>query len=675
MVSYVVTGGTGFLGRRVVPRLLNADPTAEIHLLVRRSSLSKLEQLIEQWQASNRVHALLGDLSEPGLGLHEADTELRMDHVIHLGAVYDMASTEADSRPANVEGTRAIIELAKKAGAMLHHISSVAVAGDYEGTFTEDDFDLGQNLPTAYHQTKFEAEQLVRNTPGLKWRVYRPAAVVGDSQTGEMDKLDGPYYFFGNIATLAKLPSQLPIAIPDIGSTNIVPVDFVADALVELIHQDTNSNKVFHLTNPRPQPIRELYQELGKVAGAPRAVASVPRRISRPAFNNLSKGRTKIFRNLILKQMGIPPAVFDNMTFPSTFSSEKTQEALRRSGIIAPELSSYAEKIWSYWAENLDPDRAYRRSKKEGLAGSHVLITGASSGIGRSAALAVAQRGATVFLLARSADELHMVVEEIRAQGGSAFAFPCDITDTESVNHTVKKILGEHRHVDYLVNNAGRSIRRSVSASTDRLHDFERTMAVNYFGAVRLVLALLPHMQERRFGHIVNISSIGVLGRGPQFSAYVASKAALDAFSDVAATETWSQNITFTNIHMPLVKTPMIAPTTAYKNARPASPEKAAAMVVRALVDKPKRIDTPLGTLGEFGRYFNPKFTDSLQHQAYLLFPDSAAAQGIQAAEIHPPKEKNSVQRHPKNTRNRRPNQRVTRQIKRVARMIPGVHW
>jgi len=143
--------------------------------------------------------------------------------------------------------------------------------------------------------------------------------------------------------------------------------------------------------------------------------------------------------------------------------------------------------------------------------------------------------------------------------------------------------------IDYLVNNAGRSIRRSVHLSYDRMHDFERTMTLNYFAAVRMILALVPHMKERRFGHVVNVSSIGVQTAPPRFSAYVASKAALDAFSRVAASETFGDGVTFTTIHMPLVRTPMIRPTRIYDAFPTLSPEDAAQLVVRALVDRPKR--------------------------------------------------------------------------------------
>src|SRR6202044_2725209 len=255
-------------------------------------------------------------------------------------------------------------------------------------------------------------------------------------------------------------------------------------------------------------------------------------------------------------------------------------------------------------------------------------------GIGRASAVAIAERGATVFALARNGDALDDLVTEIRGSGGQAHAFTCDVTDSASVEHTVKDILGRFNHVDYLVNNAGRSIRRSVVNQTDRLHDYERVMAVNYFGAVRMVLALLPHWRERRFGHVVNVSSAGVQARSPKYSAYLPTKAALDAFSEVVATETLSDHITFTNVHMPLVATPMIKPSRRLNPVPPITAEHAAAMVVRGLIDKPARIDTPLGTLAEVGNYFAPRTSRRILHQLYLGYPDSAAARGLPSAPV-----------------------------------------
>lgn len=321
--------------------------------------------------------------------------------------------------------------------------------------------------------------------------------------------------------------------------------------------------------------------------------------------------------------------------------------------------------------DNRKPTRSPR--DKRDLTGRHVLITGASSGIGQAAAIAVASKGAVVLLLARRGAELDTVVEHIRTTGGAAHAYQCDITDSESVDHTVKTVLAEHGHVDMLVNNAGRSIRRAIHRSTDRLHDYERTMAVNYFGALRLTLALLPQMRERKFGHIVNISSAGVQVATPRYSAYLASKAALDKFTEVAAVETMADGVTFTTIHMPLVRTPMIAPTG--NQGRAESPEWAAATVVRALVERPRRIDVPVGTLGEYGALFTPRLRDFIMHRYYRALPDSPAAKGERTASVE------AVKPAEQPPRSHRPDTRSTARkvagsaVRRAARWMPGVYW
>jgi thioester reductase-like protein/NADP-dependent 3-hydroxy acid dehydrogenase YdfG len=666
-MRYVVTGGTGFIGRRVVSRLLATEPDAQVWVLVRRQSLGRFERLAADW--GERAKPLVGELPELGL-TDETLAELgHVDHLVHCAAIYDITAGEAEQRAANVEGTRAVIGLARRLDATLHHVSSIAVAGDFAGEYTEDDFDVGQRLPSPYHQTKFEAESLVRTTPGLRYRVYRPAVVVGDSVTGEMDKIDGPYYFFGVLAKLAVLPSLTPILLPDTGRTNIVPVDYVVDALVALMHIEGLNGRTFHLTAPKTVGLRGIYRGVAKAAGLPPMRGSLPRSVAAPVLK--VRGRARVLRNMAATQLGIPAEIFDVVDMKPTFVSDETRKALQGTGIEVPEFASYAPELWWYWAEHLDPDRARRDHPQGPLEGRHVIITGASSGIGRASAIAVAERGATVFALARNAEALDQLVAEIRANGGQAHAFSCDVTDSTSVEHTVKDILGRFDHVDYLVNNAGRSIRRSVVNSTDRLHDYERVMAVNYFGAVRMVLALLPHWRERRFGHVVNVSSAGVQARNPKYSSYLPTKAALDAFADVVGSETLSDHITFTNIHMPLVRTPMIAPSHRLNPVPAISPERAAAMVVRGLVDKPARIDTPLGTLAEAGNYFAPRTSRRILHQLYLGYPDSAAARGLPTETMAPPSK-----RRPK-----RPVRAVTggirtpRPVKRLVRLVPGVHW
>jgi short-subunit dehydrogenase len=262
--------------------------------------------------------------------------------------------------------------------------------------------------------------------------------------------------------------------------------------------------------------------------------------------------------------------------------------------------------------------RLLRPGAPSPLAGRTVLVSGASSGIGEETAVAAAARGATVLLVARRADELERVrrrIVDAGAGAGRAAAYVCDLTDLEAVDALVAEVLAEHGAVDYLVNNAGRSIRRPLDVSYDRFHDVERTMAINYFAPVRLTLGLLPAMREQRFGAVVNIVSWGVQLKAPKFSAYLASKTALDTWSRVAAREAYGDNVTFTNMRFGLVRTAMVAPTAAYDGLPAMSPERAAAHVVRALEDRPVVWNVPLGVAGEVLGFVAPRVADAVMHR------------------------------------------------------------
>ncbi|MCW2759119.1 MAG: hypothetical protein JWO46_2865, partial [Nocardioidaceae bacterium] len=243
-------------------------------------------------------------------------------------------------------------------------------------------------------------------------------------------------------------------------------------------------------------------------------------------------------------------------------------------------------------------------------------------------ARAVAERGGIVLAVARRADLLEELVAEIRANGGRAHAYACDLTDGLAVDVLVAGLLAEHGHVDMLVNNAGRSIRRSLDLSYDRMHDFERTMAVNFFAPVRLILALLPSMREQRFGHVVNVVTWGVQMKAPKFTAYISSKTALDTFSRIAGRETYADNVTFTNLRLSLVRTEMIAATDAYRRSPARTPAQAAALVVRALEDRPLTINTIAGNVGEVLNLVAPRTMDALSSLGSRRYPDSAAARG-----------------------------------------------
>jgi short-subunit dehydrogenase len=288
------------------------------------------------------------------------------------------------------------------------------------------------------------------------------------------------------------------------------------------------------------------------------------------------------------------------------------------------------------------------------VGGRKVMITGASQGIGKATALQIGRAGADVLLVARTQEKLEEVAREVQALGGEAHVHRCDLTDLDDIDRMADEVLEQHGQVDILVNNAGRSIRRSVSRSYDRIHDYQRTMQVNYFGPVKLILKLLPVMREQRRGHIINISSIGLQTNTPRFAAYLASKAALDAFSRSIGPEIIDDGVHLTTVYMPLVRTPMIAPTKIYDRFPTLSPEEAGEMICDAIRKRPKRMGTALGNLGQLTYAIAPGAQDLVVNRAYKLFPEGGGEK--RADEIEQPAEPTAEQRA-------------------FARATRGVHW
>jgi NAD(P)-dependent dehydrogenase (short-subunit alcohol dehydrogenase family) len=712
-MGYFVTGATGFIGRNLVELLLEREGT--IYVLVREGSQGRLAELRNRWGVDEeRVVGIVGDLSQRRLGVSDADVEKlkgNVDHFFHLAAIYDMEADAESQRIANVEGTRHMIELAEAVDAgRVHMVSSIAAAGLYRGNWREDMFDEAQNLDThPYFRTKHESERVVREECSRPWRVYRPGIVVGNSETGEMDKIDGPYYFFKLIRRIRQVvPAWMPMPGVEGREINIVPVDFVVKAMDHIAHLDGLDGRAFSLTDPDPLSAGGVIDVFARAAHAPQSSLRAPAATTEALQPLIAVALTNVpFANAltdrVLEDFGIPRSVLIYLNYPTHFDSRRTQAALAGTGIKVPPLEAYAGKLWDYWARHLDPDlyrdntlvgaargrvgilggiaqiiehqipdevvRFGRRlqgnaSLEKEVSGKVVLVTGASSGIGKSAAMKIADAGGIVLLVARTPEKLEETRDQIADGGGIAHIHRCDLSDVDDIDRMAEEVLAQHGNVDVLINNAGRSIRRSIALSYDRFHDFERTMQLNYFGPVRLILRLLPTMRQRRAGQIINVSSIGVQTNMPRFSAYVASKSALDAFSRCIASEIIDDKVKITTIHMPLVRTPMIAPTKMYDRFPTITPDEAAEMLCDAIIYKPKRIATPVGTLGQILYAINPKSIDYVLNSAYHMFPDSTAAKGGK------PKDGTAPERRGTGTDEQASNQQLA-----FAYLMRGMHW
>ncbi|MBN9369933.1 MULTISPECIES: SDR family oxidoreductase [Hydrogenophaga] len=641
-MQYFVTGATGFIGKRLVRRLLQRKG-AVVHFLIRRESEGKVAALREYWGVGPaRAVPVFGDLTEKKLGVSADDVKAlkgQIDHFFHLAAVYDLGADEESQVAVNIDGTRHTLELAKAIGAgHFHHVSSIAAAGLYEGVFREDMFEEAENIDHPYFMTKHESEKLVRAESKLAWTVYRPAMVVGDSQTGEMDKIDGPYYFFKLIQRMRQiLPPWMPSIGLEGGRINIVPVDFVVNALDHIAHGPRQGGECFHLVDPVGYRVGDVLDIFSKAAHAPKMNLFVNAALLGFIPKSVKKGLMALapvrrVRDAVMKDLGLPEDMLTFVNYPTRFDCRGTLAALKGSGVECPNLKDYAWRLWDYWERHLDPDLHRDRSLRGTVAGKVVLVTGGSSGIGLAAAHTFAEAGATTIICGRDQDKLDEACKEAKAKGYQFIAYPADIADMADCDRFVQLLVQQHGGVDFLINNAGRSIRRAIEGSYDRFHDFERTMQLNYFGCLRVTMGLLPGMVQRRRGHVVNISSIGVLTNAPRFSAYVASKAALDAWTRCASSEFADQGITFTTINMPLVRTPMIAPTKIYNNVPTLSPEEAADMIAQACIDKPVRIATRLGVTGQVMHALVPRIAQIVMNTSFRMFPDSAAAKGEKGA-------------------------------------------
>jgi len=641
---YFVTGASGFIGKRLVRALLS-HPGSTVYFLLRNASPERVARLREYWKTDEtRAIPVAGNLitAELGVASDEVATLMnKVDHFFHLGAVYSLEADPSVELMTNVDGTRNALCFAQTISAKrFHHMSSIAAAGLYQGVFREDMFEEAERLEHPYFASKFQAEKIVREECRLPWRIYRPGIVVGNSKTGEMDKVDGPYYFFKLIQKLRKiLPPWLPVIGVEGGRINLVPVDFVVSALDHLAHVDGQDGHCFHLTDSDPHRVGDILALFARAAHAPdmgiRINAALLGLIPRGILDGvLALTPARRLREAIMKDLGLPDGILQFLNYPTRFDNRDAQRLLDQAGIRVPRIEDYAWRLWDYWERHLDPDLHIDRSLRGRVANRIVLITGGSSGIGKAAALKIAAAGAVTLIVARDAAKLAATRLEAAARGLSIVTYAADIADPAQCDALIKTIIADHGGVDILINNAGRSIRRGIEHSYDRLHDFERTMRINYFASVQLTMGLLPEMVKKQSGHVINISSIGVLAGSPRFSAYVASKAALEAWTQCAAGEFLDRGINFTIINFGLVRTPMIAPTKFYDHVPTMTPEEAADLIAEAIIRRPLRLTTRLGVFSQVVQALAPRFGQTILNTSFRMFPDSAAATGEAGSEV-----------------------------------------
>jgi NAD(P)-dependent dehydrogenase (short-subunit alcohol dehydrogenase family) len=655
-----VTGGTGFIGRHVVSELTaRGEP---VYLLVRSGSGERLRRVVQDCGERGRlIVPIAGDLSGELLGVPAGERALlrgKIKHFFHLGALYDLSAQAAELERANVLGTRNALELASDLQVQCFHlVSSIAAAGLYRGTFTEAMFAEAEHLDHPYLRTKHESEALVRSSR-IPWRIYRPGMVVGHSADGAMDKIDGPYYLFKLIQKVRNaLPSWVPLIGFEGGHINLVPVDFVAKALVYLGHLPGEDGQCFHLTDPRDRRVGEVLNIFARAAHAPvMSLRLEPNLLEKTtalagAASEILQPLRRILEEL-LGELGIPRAVLGLLNYPTRFDATHAQQLLGAAGIHVPALEDYAWRLWDYWERHLDPDLFKARNLREAVRGKTVLITGGSSGIGRATALKLVEAGARVLIVARDPQRLARVRAEAEGMGGTIGTYACDLTEPEQCARFLAQLLAEHGHVDILVNNAGRSIRRAIENTYDRFHDYERLMRINYFAAVRVTLGLLPAMVAHGSGQVVSISSIGALTNAVRFAGYNASKAALEAFTRCAAGEYSARGVYFSVVNLPLVRTPMVAPTKMYEQFPLIGPERAADMVCEAIVHRPERLATRLGHFAQLIEMLAPRINRAVMSQGFTMFPESEAAGGAPGSDSQP-----------------------TPEMTAFASLMRGVHW
>jgi thioester reductase-like protein len=345
--TLLVTGGDGFIGRRILSHFL--DQNLRIVLLVQPKFQEKAARILGAWDRRPTTEAQLqlvpGDITESGLALEASEQEdLRetTTDIIHLAAAYDLALDEETGQAINVRGTENVLEFARgcKNLERLGYMSTTAISGDYEQIYHESDFDVNQNFNNYYEKTKFEAEGCVREAMDeLPVVIFRPTTVVGDSDTGEIDKIDGPYYLIQSI------DRNLHLVLPETGDScfHVEPVDFVSEAFYTIFEKDEALGNCYHLADPDPPTYREFVDMVCEYWDKPKPFVTVPPGMMEPFFN--LPGSEALF--------GLPKEAFTYSYLNRQYASDQAEELLKDEGIQCPPVTDYLGTILDFYRNHL----------------------------------------------------------------------------------------------------------------------------------------------------------------------------------------------------------------------------------------------------------------------------------------------------------------------------------
>ena len=612
MASFL-TGATGFIGRHVLELLMARKET--VYCLVRKPSEDHLHDIALRLQhLKGRVVPVRGDLTQPRLGIDTTKlvelAEAGIDHFFHLAALVDLSADSEALARANVEGTRHAMEVAISLEAgCLHYVSSVAVAGHYDGTFTETMLEQAERLNDPYASTKHDAEALVRSEYPRAYRIYRPSVVVGHSETGEIDKIDGIYHFFRGIQRLrASVPGWMPRIGIETGSLNVVPVDFVAKAIDHIAHTKDLDGRTFHIVDPQHRKASEIVDELCKAAKVPTfstfvKLPAVPEPLVKLLDASEQLPGVRRAQDAVLAELGLPRRLIGYFGHSTEYSCEETLKALAGSGIELPPFESYAVKLWQFWERHLGsmPTRNARLARA--VEGKRVLIARAGGRLETILARRLAASGAEVVLLDSDATALDELRTQIVRAGGCAYSHRAAPKSSSERKALLARILEQHIGIDVLICGSSEAPPPKASALDDLdSAACEEALRDHYLAAVDLVLGLLPGMRERELGHVVLLTSLPLAGGSDP--AQLAAAAALDAFATALAPELAAESVAVTSAHLPPLKSET---RTASAPLTEVDVEGAADVICDALIHRPRRANTWLGTASEVTRAAAPQ--------------------------------------------------------------------